>query len=75
MPRTIHVVPVTGNVERDLPTEVAVQGTGLDAVSVAQCHLCSVISTGRILDEVYGNVGAVALAQIRAVLGDLLDLG
>jgi mRNA interferase MazF len=74
-PRTIHVVPVTSNVVRDLPTEVAVVGSGLDEVSAAQCHLCSVISLERVLDQSGANVGAVVLAQIRAVLGDLLDLG
>jgi len=74
-PRTFHVVPVTSNVVRDLPTEVVVVGAGLGAESVAQCHLCSVISVGQVLDGVYGNVGVVALAQIRAVIGDLLDLG
>ena len=72
-PRTFHVVPVTSDVVCDLPTEVVVLRADLGAESVAQCHLCSVISVRRVLDRVYGNVGVVALAQIRAVIGDLLD--
>jgi len=74
-PRTVHVVPVTSNVRRSLPTEVAVTGPGLAAPSAAQCHLCAVVGVERILDQVHGNIGAVELAQIRAVLGDLLDIG
>jgi mRNA interferase MazF len=74
-PRTLHVVPITSNVHRSLPTEVVVTGPGLEAASVAQCHLCAVISVERILDSDDGSVGAVELAQIRAVLGDLLDIG
>jgi mRNA interferase MazF len=74
-PRTLHVVPVTSNTRRSLPTEVAVTGPGLDARSVAQCHLCAVIGVERVLDHEYGNIGAVQLAQVRAVLADLLDIG
>ena len=73
-PRTMHVVPVTSNVERSLPTEISVSGTGLDTGTAAQCHLCTVIGIERILDRGDSNVGPVALAQIRAVLGDLLDI-
>jgi mRNA-degrading endonuclease toxin of MazEF toxin-antitoxin module len=54
---------------------VVVTGPGLEVDSVAQCHLCAVISVERIVDSDYGNVGAVELTQIRAVLGDLLDIG
>ncbi|MFN0026786.1 MAG: type II toxin-antitoxin system PemK/MazF family toxin [Acidimicrobiales bacterium] len=74
-PRTFHVVPVTSNVRRSLPTEVVVTASGLDGPSVAQCHLCAVIGVERILDQEYGNIGPAELAQIRAVLGDLLDIG
>ncbi len=73
-PRTIHVVPVTSNVSRSLPTEIIVSSTGLDHPSVAQCHLCTVVSTERLMDEDRGNIGGAALAAIRAVLGDLLDV-
>ncbi len=73
-PRTIHVVPITGNVTRQLPTEVPVATAGLRRPSVAQCHLCTVVSTDRIASGDLGNTGTVTLAQMRGVLSDLLDL-
>lgn len=73
-PRTVHVVPVTPNTARSLPTEVPVSADGLDRPSVAQCHLCTVVSTVRIEAGGLGSVGAVALAEVRSVLGDLLDI-
>lgn len=73
-PRTIHVVPVTGSVRRSLPTEVAIEATGLDRPSVAQVHLCTVISAERLSSPEDGNIGATSLAQIRSLLADLLDL-
>lgn len=72
-PRTVHVVPVTSNVVRRLRSEVVLAENGLDRPSVAQCHLCTVVSTERIGDQ-RGTVGAVALAEIRTVIGDLLDV-
>lgn len=74
-PRTIHVVPVTSNVSRSLLSEVALTSPNLELASVAQCHLCAVIGVERLVGEEYGNVGAAELAQIRSVLGDLLDIG
>jgi len=74
-PRTLHVVPVTSNVRRALPTDVSVSGAGLAVASVAQCHLCTVVSVERIVDGALGNIGALALAQIRSVIADLLDIG
>jgi mRNA-degrading endonuclease toxin of MazEF toxin-antitoxin module len=73
-PRTIHVVPVTSNTRRSLPTEVGVSAPGLDQPSAARCHLCTVVSTERVASDEIGNVGPVSLAAIRAVLGDLLDI-
>ena len=73
-PRTLHVVPVTSNTSRSLPTEVPVSASGLDRPSAAQCHLCTVISTQRATPGDRGSVGAASLAQIRSVLGDLLDI-
>ncbi len=73
-PRTIHVVPVTSNTRRALPTEVVVSAPGLDHPSAAQCHLCTVVSTERLIEGERGNVGAASLAAVRAVLGDLLDI-
>jgi len=74
-PRTVHVVPLTGNVRRDLPTEVLVVADGLDQPSVAQCHLCTVVSTARIVEDDLGTIGPTALAQVRSLLADLLDIG
>jgi mRNA interferase MazF len=73
-PRTLHVVPITSNVSRSLPTEVPVAATGLDRPSVAQCHLCTVISRQRSASADLGSIGAASLAQIRSVLGDILDI-
>lgn len=74
-PRTIHVVPITSNTKRSLPTEVLVSADGMRVESVAQCHLCTVVSTERILESTsLGSIGSVALAAIRSVIGDLLDI-
>ncbi|MHB8466808.1 MAG: type II toxin-antitoxin system PemK/MazF family toxin [Acidimicrobiales bacterium] len=73
-PRTIHVVPITSNTSRSLPTEVSVSATGLDEPSAAQCHLCAVVSMERIVSADGGAIGPAALAQVRSVLGDLLDI-
>jgi mRNA interferase MazF len=72
-PRTVHVVPITGNVGRALPAEVPLDHPLFDRPSAAQCHLCTVISVERIVSE-GGNVGLVTLAQLRTVLADLLDI-
>jgi len=73
-PRTVHVVPITSNTSRSLPTEIVVSAAGLDKSSMAQCHLCTVVSAERVARDERGNVGAVSLAEIRSVLGDLLDI-
>jgi mRNA interferase MazF len=75
MPRTFHVVPVTSNVQRAMTTDVPVDGHGIDKNSVAQCHLLTVTEIERVKDDGgRGNVGPVALAQLRSVIADLLDL-
>lgn len=74
-PRTMHVVPVTSNVVRRLPTEIDVKAASLTVPSVAQCHLCTVVSAEHLVEGSIGdNVGAVTLAQIRSVLADLFDI-
>lgn len=73
-PRTIHVVPLTSDVRGGLPSELTVEADGLRETSAAQCHLITVISPERVADEPMGNVGAAALAQVRAVITDLLDI-
>ena len=73
-PRTFQVVPLTTS-RRDWATEVDVEADGLTAASVAQCHLLTTVPIQRMIDVGhYGNVGPVALAQIRAVLADMLDI-
>ena len=76
-PRTIHVVPLTSNVTRRLPTELVIEASGLEFDSVAQGHLCAVVSTSRISDDdaaSRANVGLLQLSQLRQVVADLLDL-
>lgn len=73
-PRTLHVVPMTSNISRAMPTEILVDDASFDRPSAAQCHLCTVISVERITDPPTKNVGPALLAQIRSVLADLLDL-
>lgn len=73
-PQTVHVVPITSKILRSLPTEVVVSATGLDQPSAAQCHLCAVVSAARVRNDGRGNVGAASLAEVRSVLGDLLDI-
>lgn len=73
-PRTLHVVPITSNISRSLPTEISVSAPGLDRPSAAQCHLCTVVSTQRATGGDGGSIGSASLAQIRAVLVDILDI-
>lgn len=47
---------------------------GLDQSSAAQCHLCTVVSTDRLTEDDRRNIGAAALAEVRSLLGDLLDI-
>jgi mRNA interferase MazF len=76
-PRTIHVVPVTTNATRRLPSEVAITADGLVVDSSAQCHLSTTISIARVMDgsnTALGNIGPASLAQLQSVLADLLDI-
>ncbi len=74
-PRTIHLVPLTSNASRRLPTEVELSDVDLPHRSVAQAHLGGVVSVSRLVDQSgpYVNVGPTALAQIRSIIADLLD--
>jgi mRNA interferase MazF len=74
-PRTLHVVPITTTTSRNLPTEILLGQAGLSAESAVQCHLLTVIARERIVSSNDGNIGPAALAQIRSVVSDLLDLG
>ena len=71
---TFHVVPVTTNVDRAWSSDVRLDESGLLTDSVAQCHLCAVVDQLQVVGETVGNVGPLLLAQIRSVLGDLLDI-
>lgn len=74
-PRVVQVVPLTTTV-RGYESEVTIEpdGTnGLAATSSAQCQHIRAVATSRI-EEPVGNVGALALSQIRTTLAVLLDL-
>lgn len=64
----VVVVPCT-TTQRGWMTDVS-----LDGVGVAQAHLPTTISVDRIVDSDGRKIGPVALAQIRQVVADLLDL-
>ena len=72
--RTLHVVPLTSNVERAWATDVRLAEPGLAVESAAQCHLCSVIDITQVVAETGVNVGPLVLSQVRSVIGDLLDI-
>ncbi len=74
-PRVIQVVPLTGTL-RGFGSEVPIapsESNGLNRPSAAQCQHIRAVSVGRV-EQVLGNVGSVALAQIRETLGLILDI-
>jgi mRNA interferase MazF len=74
-PNIVQVVPVTSTV-RQFRTEVPIgesAGNGLKAPSVAQCQHIRAVSPHRVTG-IRGNVGPVALAQIRVLVGRIVDL-
>lgn len=74
-PSVIHVVPLTTTL-RGFHSEVLLDpdsDNGLAAPSAAQCQHLRAVSPGRV-STVRGNVGTVALAQIRDVIAVILDL-
>lgn len=74
-PSVVHVVPLTSTL-RAFASEVRIEpdgSNGLDRESSAQCQHLRAPSTSRV-DKARGNVGTVALAQIREVIGVILDL-
>jgi mRNA interferase MazF len=74
-PNVVHVVSLTSTL-RAFASEVRIgsdPANGLDRDSSAQCHHLRAVSTSRV-EKVRGNVGAVALARIREVVGVILDL-
>ncbi len=74
-PNVVQVVPLTRTLRRS-GVEVALEpddGNALEARSAAQCQHVRSVATARITATT-GNVGPGALAQIREVLGVLIDL-
>jgi mRNA interferase MazF len=74
-PSVVHVLPLTST-RRGYHSEVDIDpdpDNGLHSPSAAQCQHLRSVSVRR-LARVRGNVGAVPLAQIREVVGLLLDV-
>jgi mRNA interferase MazF len=74
-PNVIQVVPLTSTT-RPFGSEVPIaasQANGLTRDSSAQCQHVRAVSPRRV-EDVRGNVGPVALTQIRDVLGLILDI-
>ena len=74
-PSVIQVVPLTSTL-REFASEVPIDPDGRNGLvhrSAAQCQHIRAVSAHR-ADRVRGNVGSVALAQIREILGLVLDL-
>lgn len=72
----VQVVPLTSTVrqfgsEVDIPAD---EKNGLDSDSAAQCQHIRSVSVERV-ESVRGNVGAMALAEVREVLALILDIG
>lgn len=74
-PTVIQVVPLTWTLH-GYATEVTItadEANGLEADSAAQCQHVRAVATVR-ARQTLGNVGPLALAQVRDTLGALLDL-
>ncbi len=74
-PSVVQVVPLTSTL-RGFASEVAIapdRHNGLDNPSSAQCQHVRSVAAAR-MGNVRGNVGPTALAQIRDVLGLILDV-
>ncbi len=75
IPSVVHIVPLTTTL-RPFRSEVPLtpdDTNHLAEPSAAQCEHIRAVAVSR-LGDALGNVGAVALAQIREVLGVILDL-
>ena len=72
----VQVVPLTSTV-RGFGSEVEIrsdESNGLESDSAAQCQHIRSVSVDRV-ESVRGNVGVVALSEIREVLALILDIG
>jgi mRNA interferase MazF len=71
----IQVVPLTSTL-RSFHTEIVIEPdptSGLERSSAAQCQHLRAVSPARIVDTL-GNVGPLALAQIRETIAVIIDL-
>jgi mRNA interferase MazF len=74
-PSVVHVVSLTSTI-RGFGSEVLVEpdgSNGLEHASAAQCQHVRAVSIGRV-DRVRGNAGTAILAQMRDVIGLILDI-
>lgn len=71
-PRTFQVVPLTTNVERDLPYELPLESWR--PASAAQCHLLTTVDRVACTGVTLGQVSPVDLRRIRELLRDMLDI-
>lgn len=73
-PSVVHVVPLTTTL-RGFASEVPIPTSGdndLDTESCAQAHQIRTVSAVRV-HGVRGNVGAVALSQVRQAIAETID--
>lgn len=74
-PSVVQVVPVTSRL-RGFHSEVVLEpdaSSGLEVASAAQCQHVRAVSPARVV-RVEGNVGPLALGQIRETIAVILDL-
>ena len=74
-PNVVQVVPLTTTI-RGFGSEVRLEpdsANGLDQLSAAQCQHVRAVASGRV-DRTRGNIGVLLLAQIRDVIGLILDI-
>jgi len=74
-PNVAQVVPLTRTV-RDSGAEVVIaadERNGLSALSAAQCQHVRSVAVGRVSSHI-GNIGPVALQQVRNTLAVIFDL-
>jgi mRNA interferase MazF len=75
VPTVIHVVPLTSML-RGFHTEVVIEpdpSNGLEQSSAAQCQHVRAVSPTRVVRSL-GNVGPLALSQIRETIAVIIDL-
>ena len=75
VPTVIQVVPLTSTL-RGFHTEVVIEPdpvNGLDRSSAAQCQHVRAVAPARVV-RTLGNVGPLALSQIRATIAVIIDL-